>query len=363
MTAVAFGLIAFASSPANANGSWGSSYGSYGSSGGFASSGGYASSGGSYGSCGAMVVRRTPVRNFFARIHARHQARHQARLQRRYASYGSSGGSSGGMYVRRYSYASQGSWGSYGSSGGSVGTYAPMSLAPVNDYYQTPTMATEQTIQDGGPIDSMLDGGGATQPAPTGADAVPAIPSPGPDPGADGTSIQQSDAGLAVLNLNLPVESKVYINGRLTATEGSHRSYVSKNLNEDRDYSYKVKAVLVRNGKELVRTKLVKMRPGLSKTVDFDFDQPVLTTLALEVPDDAKVKICGREMTTTGSVRSFTTDKLKDGDVWKDYKISVEYQQNGKPQLVERTIDLTAGEIHRVAIGVDSKLVDQVASK
>ena len=138
---------------------------------------------------------------------------------------------------------------------------------------------------------------------------------------------------------------------------------MSRHLGEDRDYKYQVKAILVRDGKELVRTKLVTMRPGLTETVNFDFEASVLTTLALAVPADAKVKICGKEMSTVGPIRSFTTSRLKDGEIWNDYKVTVEYQLNGKPHVEERTIDLLAGELRRLSIGVDSSNRDQIASK
>ena len=231
---------------------------------------------------------------------------------------------------------------------------------------------TEAPITDGGSIDSMLEGG-VPRPVPgsnnfqlnpiPGADAVPRLETPGPDLGTDGTSLQVPDSDTAVLNLKLPEATRVFINNKLTKTSGRLRSYVSRDLKEDRDYKYQIKAVLVRDGKELVRTKLIKMRPGINKTVDFDFDEPVMTTLALEVPADAKVKICGKEMSTTGPVRSYTTRLLKDGEVWQDYKVTVEYQRDGKPHIEERTIDLLAGDLHRMSIGVDSKIKDQIASK
>lgn len=233
------------------------------------------------------------------------------------------------------------------------------------EYYPIQTIngiPVESPIPDGGSINPMLEGGTLSPTPAPGADSVPKLERPGPDPGTDGTSTQVPDSDMAVLNLTLPEETRIFINDKLTKTSGSLRSYVSRNLGEDRDYKYQVKAVLVRDGQELVRTKLVKMRPGITKTVNFDFDEPVMTTLALEVPADAKVKICGQEMSTTGPVRSYTTNRLKDGDVWKDYKVTVEYLRNGKPHVEERTIDLLAGDLHRLSIGEDMKVKDQVAS-
>jgi uncharacterized protein (TIGR03000 family) len=385
LTAIAFGLTALSSSSAEAGGSWGSSRGGFASSGGsWGSSGGsFGSSGGSFGSSGGssgiVVVRRTPVRNLLARVREHH-------VQRWSASSGGSSGGSQGVWLVGHSLGSSGSWsgstGSFGSSGGSSGGYSRYGssvAAPTMGYatHEYPMqiingVPTEAPISDGGSINSMLEGG-LSSPVPESnnfqlnpvpqADSVPRLETPGPDLGTDGTSLQAPVSDTAVLNLKLPENTKVFINNKLTKTSGSLRSYVSRNLKVDRDYKYQIKAVLVRDGKELVRTKLVKMRPGINKTVDFNFDEPVMTTLALEVPADAKVKICGKEMSTTGPVRSYTTRLLKDGEVWNDYKVTVEYQRDGKPHVEERTIDLLAGDLHRMSIGVDSKIKDQIASK
>ena len=239
------------------------------------------------------------------------------------------------------------------------------------------------TILDGGPIDSMLDTSGA--PLNTGLElnsqtpdgsggeyydgsgsrsgsdnpfGEPGLPGPADD---DGTFIDRPHDTKAVLNLVLPENAKVLINGKATKTRGVVRSYVSRRLQEDRDYKYQVKAIVMRNGKEIVRTKMVTMRPGIDQTVKLDFEDTV-TTLALRVPDDAKVKLCGKPTQQSGSLRSYTTNSLAAGKTWKSYKVSVQYVVDGKTRVEERTLDLTAGEKHELAIGVD--IADaQIASR
>ena len=195
---LAVGLTVVVSDPAHAGGgSWGSS------------TGGFGSSGGSSGSSGGYAFR-TPIRSALARMHARHWSRRHS------ISGGSSGGSCGGS-----SGGSQGTWastGSLGSSGswsgsngsfGSSGGYNSGSLVgtSMNSYYPTPTTSSAP-ISDGGSINSMLENGGTVTPTPApvrpGADAVPKIESPGPDPGNDSTSTRQPDSRAAVLNLVLP---------------------------------------------------------------------------------------------------------------------------------------------------------------
>ncbi len=245
-------------------------------------------------------------------------------------------------------------------------------------------------IQDGGSIDSMLEGndggyipmeGGSIAPTPTPAQPggeyygpqgnAPGDPNVNPGPADDNqTRTRKPNAyQLAsnkrikptVLSLVLPSEAKVYINGQLTKTTGTRRSYKSRKLVEDRDYKYQVEAVLVRNGKKIVRTKLVNLRRGHDQTVSINFEEPV-TALALSVPKNAKVKLCGNETSTQGSLRYFATKRLEEGEVWKDYKVEVQYESNGETKTEERVVTLTAGEVFRLAIGVD-EVQDQVAAK
>lgn len=278
------------------------------------------------------------------------------------------------------------------SSGGRIGWGSPMVMSNVVTLNPSPVVAgyfdpsccevypgtvpagvpSETSVLDGGSIDSMLEGG--SQPAgssdyynaptqPKNGDG--GVPTPGPTGGADErTSTGGLRTNSAVLNLVLPAEAKVYINDQLTQTEGDHRSYVSRNLKEDRDYDYRVKAVLTRDGKETVRTQMVKMRPGLNKTIEFDFSEPALTTLELIVPANAKVTLCGNPTSATGSARTFSTSTLKEGQVWKDYMVRVEYEQDGEIKTDERSFDLLAGETYQLTMGsLETSASDRVAAR
>ena len=230
------------------------------------------------------------------------------------------------------------------------------------------------TILDGGSIDSMLETSGApfnsglelSNPDSSGGSdyydglnpesgsgdpfGEPGLPGPANE---DGTfNYRPSSDTKAVLNLVLPRNAKVLINGKLTTTKGTRRSYVSRRLKKNKDYKYQVKAIVVRDGKQTVRTKMVTMRSGVDQTVKLDFDNTV-TTLALRVPVDAKVKLCGKTTQQTGALRSYKTNSLAKGKTWKSYKVSVEYVVDGKKRVVERTLDLKAGQQHELAIGID----------
>jgi len=235
---------------------------------------------------------------------------------------------------------------------GGVGGGFPVEGAVVGDGFSTGDPSGSTAIIDGGSIDSMLEssamplntgldlnmsppsGGGSEYyngigPSDGSASPVgdPALPGPASD---DGTFLDRRPQDTkTVLNLILPQDAKVLINGKATKTRGSHRSYVSRKLSDVRDHKYQVKAIVVRDGKEIVRSKMVSMRPG------------------------AKVKLCGKLIEQTGNFRSFTTSSLSQGKTWESYTVWVEYAVDGKKYVEERTLDLQAGQQHELAIGID----------
>lgn len=297
-------------------GSSGYSYGGWGSSGGGFSSGGFSSglssgglfhrhrnwggSSGGYGSSGGSSGY----------------------------SYGSSGGSSG------YSYGSSGgsSGGSYGGSyggnyGGSAAPYGTNYMdAPAN---QAPAM-----------------------PANPGAPMPPAPPSA---PGAPAAPVAPAPNKAAVLNVIVPEDAKVFVNNYETKSLGTERRFVSAGLEIGRDYTYELKAEVVRDGKPVVETKVVKLQAGQTAELQFTFDgsaqpadkvvnQPTKTKLTLHVPADAKVFIAGRETGAAGEVREFATTRLAPGQAWNDYVVRVEVTRDGQVLSHEEKLTLTGGE-------------------
>ena len=167
--------------------------------------------------------------------------------------------------------------------------------------------------------------------------------------------------GEAILSLDVPKDAKVYINDKLTQTQGTRRSYVSKNLIRGNEYRYRVKVVSETNGKEVVKSRDVKMRGGESNQLAFNFD-PIVTRVVVSVPDDAKVIIDGKETATTGAYRSFSTRKLKSGK-WDDYSVEVSVVRNGKTLTRKEKFDLAAGEFRFFEFDFDNAGSGSVASK
>ena len=226
--------------------------------------------------------------------------------------------------------------------------------APVLDYGASPVLdpSFDNSSQpQPGMIFGPEDPGSAPGSMPNFGDGLPDAPIPDADAGS--TEFRQSSSQ-AILSLKLPRDAKVYINGKLTETEGTLRQYVSRNLNEDKDYRYRVKAVVNKDGREIVRSRLVNMRPGKDRLVRFNFDQPQVTTLVLKVPADAEVLLDGKKTKAKGKTRTFSTRKLSNEQSWNDYRIEVRYLKDGEQVVEQRTLNLMAGANKMIAIGGSS---------
>jgi uncharacterized protein (TIGR03000 family) len=316
----------------NGYASYGGSWGSYGGSSGggwhghhrhhhrrayysSGSYGGYGSSGGSYGSSGGW-----------------------------YAGYGSSGGSSGGWYAGYGSSggSSGGSYGSWGSSGGTV--------------IETPAAPATQT----------------PPPPPVGAPSLePGAPAPAPGeippeaPPADGSASLNS----ATLNVHVPADAKVFVNGLATKSVGADRRYVSNGLQRGYNYSYEIRAEFVKDGQAVTQTKVIKLQAGGASDVTFGpqaedeqiAEQPVSTSLTLHVPADAKVYLSGNETRGAGEVRRFSTTKLAAGQQWQDYVVRVEVQRDGRTLSKEETVSLKGGDARELNVDFSAPQVAQTS--
>ena len=197
---------------------------------------------------------------------------------------------------------------------------------------------------------SLLDSGGTPPPpGPAGDDSTSIAPKPSND--------------AAVLSIALPKDAMVYINGKLTKTKGTVRNYVARRLAADQEQSYQIKAILERDGKKLIRTQTVRMKPGVTQTVELDFDKAVTTLLAIKVPENAKVRLCGAETSATGERRFFETSKLKDGESWDNYEIEVVVDRNGKEVVARKKLKLHAGESRSIVFDFQDKTGKLVALK
>jgi uncharacterized protein (TIGR03000 family) len=328
--------------------SGGSSGGWYGSSGG--SSGGYGSSGGSSGGWGSSGGSSGGWYGSSGGSYGGHRHGHHRSY---WGGYGSSGGSSGGWYGS--SGGSSGGWGSsggssggWGSSGGSSGGYSGgVMYGP--DVVVPPTMP-------GVPMGTPVPGG-----------AAPAITPPAAAPAPAPAPMTQVPARSAILNVQVPGEAKVFVNGLATSSTGGSRRYVSHDLEPGFNYTYELKAEIVRDGKTMTDTKVVKLKAGESANLEFDFQasqkennvatEPVRTKLTLLVPAEARVFLSGTPTASFGPVREFSTTRLVAGNEWKDYVVRVELERDGRLLSQEQTVSLKAGDSRELKIDFDADKV------
>jgi uncharacterized protein (TIGR03000 family) len=219
------------------------------------------------------------------------------------------------------------------------GGYDPGSAAP---YY-------DNDLNSGS---SLLDDGSSPPP-----------PLPGPSDDDSAMRSQPKSNNAAILSVSLPTDAEVYINGKRTKTEGDVRNYVSRRLQSGQSQPCLVKAVIHRDGKRLVRTRTVALTAGEVSSLKLDFDQPATTLLAVTVPENATVRLCGSETSAKGEQRFFETNKLADGETWKDYEIEVVVERDGKSIVTRRSLTLVAGETHNVSFDLNDQTGQLVASK
>ncbi len=218
-----------------------------------------------------------------------------------------------------------------------------------------------RTSMNGGgiPIDNFPTDGlpGTSQPTPVGDP-------PSPGPARTGTETD-GDTGTdtAILNLRLPARAIVYVNGKRTRTEGAFRSYVSRNLQAGKRYTYEVRAEIEQDGQTLARTKVVQLTAGVNKTFDIEFDpnDQLVTSVTLLVPDNARVKMGGVETRATGNMRYFSTATLKQGEKWENYTVSVTVNRDGQEVTREKVINVNAGD--SLSLQFDFDLDEKVASR
>ncbi len=317
-------------------GSKGVTYSSHGSSGSHGSHGSY-SSRGSSGSHGGGFLSR--IANSLHQFHNRMQINSSHGSHGSYGSHGSHGsygsygshGSSGGTIITYGSYGSMGSYGSHGSHGGVI-----ISEKPIKG------KATEEKKIENGEEPPKPD-------APEGGEEG-ALPKPGE---------ARAFRGDAILSVSVPAEAKVFVNGRATTSEGTHRRYISRNLTPGYSYTYEIRAEVTRDGQKIEETKKIDLIAGATQSLAFDL-QPAEapeTTLTVNVPADAKVTLAGKNTTATGAVRVYSTRALDNGKEWKNYKIEVKIEREGKTLSDEQTITLKAGDSRELHFNFDEEKV------
>jgi uncharacterized protein (TIGR03000 family) len=102
-------------------------------------------------------------------------------------------------------------------------------------------------------------------------------PLPTPEPGKGGTKKDgkkaptDEETSTGTIQVSLPAEARLTVDGRLTTSTSSSRTLISPNLEPGYDYFYTLRAEIVRDGQTLTQTQRVAVRAGDQTRVSFDF--------------------------------------------------------------------------------------------
>jgi uncharacterized protein (TIGR03000 family) len=201
---------------------------------------------------------------------------------------------------------------------------------------------------------------------PAGNNGLPPAGNNAPPPGGTlppantDTSIRSTEG---LLSVAVPEDARIFVNGQLTSSTGDLRQYVSRGLKSGYNYTYEVKAEVVRDGKTVEQVKTVDLRAGQTAKLAFDFapGKSLETSLTVHVPADAKVFLAGNETAATGETRVFKTAGLTEGKGWEGYTIRVVLERDGKTITKEEKISLKAGDEKEISFDFDAN-GDRVAS-
>jgi uncharacterized protein (TIGR03000 family) len=103
------------------------------------------------------------------------------------------------------------------------------------------------------------------------------------------------------------------------------------------------------------------LRAGEESKLAFDMNAPqaLETALTIHVPENAKVYLAGNQTNGKGTVRTFRTSKLSEGQSWSDYVVRVVVQDKGLSRSLEEKITLRAGDQRELTFDFE---IDKVAS-
>jgi uncharacterized protein (TIGR03000 family) len=174
----------------------------------------------------------------------------------------------------------------------------------------------------------------------------------------------------AVIEVTVPADAKVFVNDKETTSTGNSRSYVSNNLQAGKTYLYNFRVEFSQDGEPVVKTESVKLAAGDRVALAFggnDESQLISaasakTELKITVPENATVFLAGSATDQTGTVRTYATQRLSEGQTWTDYTIRVEAEVNGKTEVREEKLTITGGESYELAFDFENS-ADHLAAK
>ncbi len=168
-----------------------------------------------------------------------------------------------------------------------------------------------------------------------------------------------------LLNVRVPADAVVYINGQRSGQTGTMRTFSTSDLEPGLNYTYEIRAEIPDGDKMITKTETVYATPGKMKDVtllpkrsDRDVAKNAPTssrgTLALHVPAESRVYVNGQLMRSTGATRMFSATLPQATSRAAEYDVRVELEQNGQTFVREETVRLAAGGKRDVTIDFGS---------
>lgn len=162
------------------------------------------------------------------------------------------------------------------------------------------------------------------------------------------------------LNVAIPSDARLFVNGNATTSQGANRHFVSRGLEAGGSYKFEIRAERTVDGHLVEESKTLVLVAGRSEEIAFALAAPnakAETVLTLNVPADAQVVLAGNTTKTSGESRTYRTKELTNGQVWEDYTIVVTHQGVTK----EKTIRLIGGDELQVSFNFESNTSDALA--
>jgi uncharacterized protein (TIGR03000 family) len=92
-------------------------------------------------------------------------------------------------------------------------------------------------------------------------------------------NVDTKEAPATRVTINLPADAKLFLSDRESRQTGEIRTFSTSALSKgDVWEDYTIRAVAVRNGREVVQQKTLTLRAGDVQNVQFDFDAPVIAS-------------------------------------------------------------------------------------
>lgn len=153
----------------------------------------------------------------------------------------------------------------------------------------------------------------------------------------------------AQLQVSLPADAKLFVDGHLTSMTGAERSFNTPALTAGKDYQYTLKMEYVVEGATKTDSKQVIVRGGHRTNVTFGTAVDKSSSpVVVKLPEKAKLFVDGMATSATGGQHTFRTPELNKGQPYT-YQFRAEIDRDGRTEVQTQKVVFRAGE----AVNVD----------